>query len=327
MKYNDSWRHVLAMMCVALLLLCPGLTLAEEGSLALVAEQAAEAASAFEGPLPEGKVEALEVDLSGGYGPWADRYVSDVVYEDPSIRVQIETYTVKTTRCIVARVKIAEPSQLRTAPAYDFNRDQEAAVVDIANRVNAVAAINGDYYSYWRQYQGGYLIRQGTMYLNKVIRNRDVLLIDDNGDFTIVQQGNEDKVKAAVEGRMIVNSFNFGPGLIVDGQKLDTAYTAKFNMSDESHQRSAICQVKKGEMEYILAVCEGLWTEAGMGLTLNEWVDFLYTLGVENAYNLDGGNSTALIFHGEKLNEPGNPYHRKLSDIIYFASAYAGGEE
>lgn len=322
-RFSRRCRMIL-LLCVVLL--CPVLSLAEEGSLEAVAARASEAAAGFAASLPEGKVEVLPTDLTGGYGPWEDRYVSEVVYEDPSIRVQIETYTVKTTRCLVARVKIADASQLRTAPAYDFKRDQEAAVVDIANRVNAVAAINGDYYSYWRQHQGGYLIRQGVMYLNQVIKNRDVLLIDDQGDFTIVPQGTVDKVAAAVESKTIINSFNFGPGLIVDGEKLDPSYTAMFNMSAESHQRSAICQVKRGEKEYLLAVCEGMWTSEGMGLTLNEWVDFLYTLGVENAYNLDGGNSTALIFRGEKLNEPGNPYHRKLSDIIYFASAWAGEE-
>ena len=44
-------------------------------------------------------------------------------------------------------------------------------------------------------------------------------------------------------------------------------------------------------------------------------------LGVENAYNLDGGNSTAIVFGGEKINAVQNRHHRKLSDIIYFATA------
>lgn len=319
-SFHSSLR-IWCALALALLLICPVLSLAEENWQDTVVAQATQAAESFDTPLPEGTVTALPVDLSSGFGPRSTGYLSDLCYEDPSIRVQIEEYQVKTTRCIVARVKIADPSQLRTAPAYDFKRDQEAAVVDIANRVKAVTAINGDYYSYWRQNQGGYLVRQGTMYLNKAIKNRDVLLIDDQGNFTIVQEGNQEKIEAATTGMMVVNSFNFGPGLIVDGVKLDTSYTAKFNLSAESHQRSAIGQIKRGEMEYILAVCEGMWTSPGMGLTLNEWVDFLYLLGVENAYNLDGGNSTALIFGGEKLNEPGNPYHRKLSDIIYFASA------
>ncbi len=278
--------------------------------------------------LASGEGASLPWDLTGGYPAQASGYTSETTYEDPTIRVQLEEHWVKKTRCLVARIWIADPSQLRTAPAYDFARDQEADVVDMARRVNAIAAINGDYYAYWRQHQGGYLIRQGTMYLDKVIVTRDVLLIDDQGDFTIVQNSTTDKIAAAVEGKRIVNSFNFGPGLIVDGVRLDKEYDAKYNRSSEKHQRSAICQLEKGSGEYLLAVCEGMWTDPESGLTMREWVDFLESLGgITNAYNLDGGNSTALVFHGEKLNEQGNPHHRKLSDIIYFASACGAEEE
>ena len=45
------------------------------------------------------------------------------------------------------------------------------------------------------------------------------------------------------------------------------------------------------------------------------------SLGVENAYNLDGGNSAALIYLGEKITSVDDRDHRPLSDIIYFASA------
>ena len=120
----------------------------------------------------------------------------------------------------------------------------------------------------------------------------------------------------------MVNSFSFGPGLVVNGQPLDSSYRAMFNGSEERHQRAAIAQVEKGKLEYICAVSEGDRESKDGGLTLHEWSAFLMTLGVENAYNLDGGNSTAIIFHNEKINAIQNNHHRKLSDIIYFASAY-----
>ncbi len=275
-----------------------------------------------------GESASLPWNLLGGTPAQESGFIDENVYEDPTIRVQLEEYWVKETRCLVARVWIADPSQLRTAPAYDFARDQEAYVVDMARRVNAIVAINGDYYSYWRETQGGYLIRQGTMYLDQVIARRDVLLIDDQGDFTIVQDSSKEKIAEAVNGKRIVNSFNFGPGLIVDGVRLDKNYDALYNRSAERHQRCAICQLEKGSGEYLMAVCEGVWTEEERGLTMLEWADFLASLGgVTNAYNLDGGNSTALIFHGAKQNETSNPHHRKLSDIIYFASAYKAEEE
>ena len=63
-------------------------------------------------------------------------------------------------------------------------------------------------------------------------------------------------------------------------------------------------------------------TEFQQEVTVNtEMIRALELLGVENAYNLDGGNSSALIYLGEKINAKSNPRHRPLSDIIYFASA------
>ena len=58
-------------------------------------------------------------------------------------------------------------------------------------------------------------------------------------------------------------------------------------------------------------------------MTIEEFADFVYSLGVENAYNLDGGNSSAMIIDGVKINAVGNKDSSPLSDIIYFASAWA----
>ena len=40
------------------------------------------------------------------------------------------------------------------------------------------------------------------------------------------------------------------------------------------------------------------------------------------AYNLDGGGSTNVIVNGERIHK--TPGARKISDILYFASAYTG---
>ena len=42
------------------------------------------------------------------------------------------------------------------------------------------------------------------------------------------------------------------------------------------------------------------------------------------AYNLDGGDSTMMIFRNEKINDKDNENTRNISDIIYFASAWDG---
>ena len=55
-------------------------------------------------------------------------------------------------------------------------------------------------------------------------------------------------------------------------------------------------------------------------MTLAEFAEFVDSLGVQNAYNLDGGNTTAMYFGGRKINAENSAYSRPISDIIYFAS-------
>ena len=266
-----------------------------------------------------GEAVKLPVDLSGGMPYSLDNCVAENVYEDESLRIEIWEDMVDKTRVHLARVTIADPSQLRTAPAYDFSRDQTAPTTTIAQRVNAVLAINGDYYSY-QATRGGYMIRQGQMYINKPIKGRDVLVIAGNGDFYIEREINDETLAKYDALGGIVNSFNFGPGIIIDGELCDR-FKSVYNMAEDKAARACICQVERGKLEYLCVVSEGTDDSKGGGLTLKEFTDYVATLGVQNAYNLDGGNSSALIYLGEKINAKTNPRHRPLSDIIYFASA------
>lgn len=267
-----------------------------------------------------GEAAKLPIDLSGGMPYNTDNCVSETVYEDESIRVEIGKQLVGKTLVHTARVKIADPSQLRTAAAYAFDRDQTAPMTAIAQRVNAVLAINGDYYSY-HSVRGGYMIRQGQQYIDKPIEGRDVLIIDENGDFHIEHVIDETTL-AKYENLEIINSFNFGPGLVIDGQPIDK-FSGVYNMALEKAARACIAQVKKGELEYLCIVSEGTDDSKGGGMTLEEFTDVVASYGVETAYNLDGGNSSALIYLGEKINAANNRQHRPLSDIIYFATTVA----
>lgn len=270
----------------------------------------------------QGTIVPLPVDDSCGPAINEAYYLDEMHYEDPSIQVTIEKHHWVKSDCYVARIRIADPSQLRTASAYGFDRKQVAAVVDMAKRMNAVVAINGDYCYYQLNTATCYLVRQGKTYAELMAKGRDMLIIDSKGDLHVLQACDHEKYAAFTSGMDVVNTFSFGPGLVVNGQPLDPAYEAEFNGQSERHQRAAIAQVQKGQLEYIFAVSEGDRESEGGGLTLHEWSDFLMTLGVETAYNLDGGNSTALIFHNEKINAVHNHRHRKISDMIYFASAY-----
>ena len=52
----------------------------------------------------------------------------------------------------------------------------------------------------------------------------------------------------------------------------------------------------------------------------------LKSLGVENAYALDGGQTASIVINGKLVNPVDFGEERMMSDIIYFASAIPDGE-
>jgi exopolysaccharide biosynthesis protein len=260
---------------------------------------------------------ALPVDDSPGYPPLPEGYASELSYRDPSIEITIETGRAYSTDYWVARIKVAHPSQLRTTAATTFDSSRTTSGKAMAKRMQAVLAINGDYFSYIND---GYLIRQGVLYRELPRGVRDVLLIDAQGDFHIAIQATMESL-APFKQMDIVNSFNFGPGLVINGDRVKRFFNND-NAANEGRQRMAIAQIMTGSLAYIAVACAGPKGD-NTGMTLEQFSKVLADLGVENAYNLDGGNSTMMLFKGVFINALHETTMRPLSDIIYFASASA----
>ena len=262
----------------------------------------------------------LPMDFSGGTKPQREYEIGLMEYEDPSIRVTRQSERVplpdgKETRLYVLRIKIADPSQLRTMSMQGFDKMNRVGNIEVmSNRVNAVVAFGGDYYCGDAK---RFVLRQGTVY-KESMGYLDLLLIDEDGDFNIIlaKDHPEEMDKTQINGKKVVNALCFGPALIKDGQKntnLDAFPT--HCAPDEMHERLAFCQI--GPLEYMVVAC------AHRGLTLPELSDMILMLepNVQQAYNLDGGISTQLLFLGRRINNTSGEA-RKLVDIVYFASAY-----
>lgn len=263
--------------------------------------------------------EIVEIPLEADAGlvPQESGYLDEWNYEDPSISVKIESGRIYDTNYKVAYIKLANASQIRTTMARNYHSPSTISGVTMAKRVNAVLAINGDFFS--SRNGEGYVARQGKVY-RTACRNEyyDILIIDDQGDLHILQKPN-DKDIAAFEGTPI-NGFTFGPGLIVDGEvQLDLGN----GHYGGNKQAQRMCIGQTGPLEYICICSEGPEDPGSKGMTIDQFVELVASFeGIENAYNLDGGSSTHMVFHGEKINSPDNPKRRPLCDMIYFASAY-----
>lgn len=236
-------------------------------------------------------------------------------YEDENMTVQIREYEVNNTAVYVADIQLSSPEYLKTAFAQNtYGKNVKAATSDIAEENDAVLAINGDFYG---ARNAGYVIRNGVLYRDTGAGNEDLVIYAD-GSMEII---NEDDVSAE---ELLENGawqvFSFGPALITDGT-VSVSEGEEVGQAMASNPRTAIGIL--GEGHYVMVVSDGR-SEESEGLTLYELAQFMDSLGVETAYNLDGGGSSTMVFNGELINHPttsGNSVkERSVSDIVYIGS-------
>ena len=268
----------------------------------------------------------LPIDFSPGNPLNPKGFVSDTVYEDPTIRVEITSGSDdKGHQYWIADIEIADASQLRTAAAEDFsvNSGKELGTV-MARRMNAVLALDGDFYWYGYNNPVHVTIRQGTTFQNNLRPQKcqDVLVIDEDGDFHGIEDPVAGDIGTEIDGKKIINAFYFGPLLVNNGQKRSDDKKPSHMKPEQFSQRVAICQT--GHLKYRVIVT-GPNRNGSKAFKYYPWRDFVASFDdIKVAYNMDGGDSAFLYFNGKKINDPLTDNDRELADIIYFASAWPG---
>ena len=278
--------------------------------------------------LPEASAEetaaSLPTDLmTPGNEPNPDAYTENG-YEDDSISVRIEkvTDTEKKLSWTVAYIRIQDPSQFRTCIAGNsIKSERTASVLSMAKKYNAVIAVNGDYYVNDTQ-KKSFEYRMGEKIRSKTNARKDILIIDENADLHIILMADKAVQQAEIdricEEHVIVNAFTFGPALVKDGNLLNCPKDYNYNPNGEE-PRVAIGQTDP--LSYVLVVAEGRGGYAD-GVTHQELANFMYdTIGCQQAYNLDGGNSGTMVL-GDTVYKAdhGTSKLRDLNDSIYFAT-------
>jgi exopolysaccharide biosynthesis protein len=271
-----------------------------------------------------GAVMTLPIDKTGGLAPPEGAYLSDSEYLDESLHVVITQGRMFNTNWMAAAVTIADPSQLRTAIAGgSYSNPTRDYCSTIARRVNAVLALDGDFYGFNTT---GFTVRQGHIFRRKAKGKADVLIIDQDGNFHILPSATEAECEAYED--VVVNAFNFGPGLVIDGEPMTEFTDGQLYGKGAEKEAQRICIAQTGPLEYLIVYCEGPENKDSVGMTIAQFAELVASFdNVQNAYNLDGGSSSTIVFGGYKINGMSSRKMRKVSDIIYFASAYAQNGE
>lgn len=261
----------------------------------------------------QGASYALPIDFSPGCVPNPAAFTQNG-YQDDSLTVTLETVEQNGVQYHVAYVQVKHASQLRTGIAGNkVTSSKVSTISSMAAKYNAVIAINGDYYANDPP-KTSFEYRMGQKIRSKRNRTKDLLIIDENGDFNLFVQCDEAELNAFNKsGRTIVNAFTFGPAMVKDGNQLELNPKYGYNPHGDE-PRMAIGQM--GELSYVIVFAEGR-TSDSQGVTHQELADFMFNIGCLQAFNLDGGGTAEMVFNGKKSTNN----ERSQSDIIYFATA------
>lgn len=241
-------------------------------------------------------------------------------YFDDTLLVITWQFVLDNSVYSLSEVKIADPSQFRRFLSDGrYGSGSKYLTSEMAASVNAVVAANGDYYA---MRQMGTIIYNSQMMRAEGYR-MDGCFIDRNGDMQFLEVGEITK-EHELEQYMIDNgvrfSLAFGPILVEDGKAVKIKNPYRVGEVDIPNARAAICQVDS--LHYLIALSSPQ-PPYDSGLTLDKFAKRLQEFGVDKAYNLDGGRSGTLVMNDQLINYV---YERKVSDIIYFATAMSNGE-
>ena len=232
-------------------------------------------------------------------------------YEDGNISITLTEYREEDTSIYVADIVLSSPEYLKTAFAQNsYGKNVTEKTSEIAEGVNAMLAINGDYYG---AQEKGYVLRNGTScFLNHPFED---LVIYEDGSFEIISEESVTAEELLEQGAQELLSF--GPALIENGT-IAVTEEDEVGKAMASNPRTAIGIIDN--LHYVFVVSDGR-TEESEGLSLLELAEFMDGLGVETAYNLDGGGSSTMYFNGEVINTPTTDgrsvKERSVSDIVY----------
>lgn len=250
---------------------------------------------------------------SGWAAKWPDKF-SDTVqktassYRSPSVSITIEKHTEEGPLVYyVADIYVNSIDNLKTGLAQDkFGQGLRESVLDMANRCNAILAINGDYYG---NRTIGPVVRNGVLYRDSSFEDACVLYYDGTMETYAADELDMEQAKA----RGIYQIWSFGPRLLDENGKAMTEFVSTVQARNP---RSAIGYYEPGH--YCMVLVEGRQRDYSVGMSMKELSALFESLGCKAAYNLDGGQSSVLTFDGAVYNQPVNG-GRSNSDIFYIA--------
>jgi exopolysaccharide biosynthesis protein len=218
----------------------------------------------------------------------------------------------------VADVQVTDATIVKSAFANDqFGENIIANPSEIAASVNAVLAINGDYYGFR---DTGIVVRNGVKFRDSGARQGLALYAD--GSMKLYDETTTSADELIEDG--VWNTLSFGPGLVEGGKAISGIDQIEVDTNFGNHSiqgqqpRTGIGFIDTNHLLFV--VVDGRSAGYSRGVTMPEFAEIFTGLGAQVAYNLDGGGSSAMVFQDKLVNNPlGKGKERGTSDILYVA--------
>ncbi len=248
-------------------------------------------------------------------------------YYDETILTIIWKELIDGNTVTCCEVKVADASQFRRKLVDDtFGSPRKLFATSIAASVNAVVAMNADFYmfrdfgivAYDRElyrfsedtYTGSY----------KKYNCTDTMFVNSQGDFVFwhrLQKATPEQMRAFIRENDILFSIAFGPVLVENGE-LQYCDWYPAGEIDRGYSRAGIGQ--KDHLHYFYMSLNHS-NEKQARWTVNQFGERMYERGLQQAYCLDGGQTSEIVWRGSPFNYIDFGGEREVSDIIYFATA------
>ena len=206
---------------------------------------------------------------------------------------------------------IKDPTRVKIGVSSKLAERKGETVSEIAERYDAVAAINGGYFTdeegaeQWTS-NGGipvkFLMSEGRI-INDTERDKEqpILAITKEGKMLVGETtANKLLEKKANEEENIVEAMGYEVTLIKGGKKCNL----KTCPVTGSAPRTLIGQREDGAIVMVVLNSNSDLPGERLCATMNECQKLMSDLGCYNAINLDGGKSTTMYLNGEVINNP-----------------------
>lgn len=285
----------------------------------------ADTPSVQDDPLSVQSLEASEpvqqptAQQAGYFGDkFADKFTGGEVisdangYQSANVNIQFKEYFEYDTRFYVADIYIKDIECLQTAFAEDqYGRGYSEWPQEMDQRLGGILTINGDYYGLR---EDGVVLRNGVFYRDDDFPMMDVCVLYWDGTMETYPSMPFDSAAQLEKGAYQV--WNFGPMLLDE----TGAHKENFNSAvDKANPRTAIGYYEPGH--YCFVVVDGRSGDSD-GITMQNLSLLMEKLGCARAYNLDGGQTSIMVWNDALANQPSGG-GRRCSDAVMIVDKQA----